>query len=214
MLISLFSFSRLVEKGKVSWRIHEDDHDVIVMNDVKVTEKSAQMCNNSFISVVRYKDEFSCDCNLFDLLLGNDCVHIRFWKDYILPLSDVFKAQPISDIDTPVAVCIKGAYQDITKPVVRLDSDNRFHRLSVITGSEDDERCHQCIMLLEKNRVSCTAGLCRSRKSKSKKRLTTKLGQPEDCKHMKALHAHRSDWEHLVASEAKVPMVRDLFVTA
>ena len=209
----MLPFSRLVEKGKVSWRIHEAHHDVIVMNDVKVTEKDARMSVNSFVSVIRHRDKYFCDCSLFDLLSVSapdsaECVHIMFWKEYITPLSDVTKAEPISSSDNTVTTCIKQAYQDLKKPVVRLDVDKRYHRLSVLTGSENDEQRHQCIMLLEKNRVSCTAGLCRSRKSKSKKRLTRKLGQPEDCDHMKALSAHRSLWEYLVKSDCKLPAVR------
>ena len=174
------------------------------MNDVNINVKKriATMSTNSFVAVVCCSGKFSCDCSVFDLLKCKqpqedvECPHISFWKEYITP-NAAFLVDPVSKDDGLLLQKLKAAFSDRNVPVVRLDNDAKSHRLSVVTS---DVPQHQCLVMLYENRLSCTAGICRSKKGNTKKRLVRRLGDKTDCVHMSILNDNRAAWDFLISS--------------
>lgn len=191
-----FCFRAMLEKGRISWRLHDQIKDVFIMNDVNV--KTGNLLSNSFVEIQRNRNTYTCQCQMYTMLTnaGEDdiqCMHIKFVKSVIETNVNVLFSPASHLQDSHTIQVLKKALGDLNYHVVRLDNNKRFHRFSVLT-EENPQSC--AIVTLERNRFHCRNGLCGSKRGHVRKH--QRLGSPDDCPHLKLLAQHREVWQFLI----------------
>ena len=163
------------QSGVLKWRIHSHDLDTIAMNDIDLD--TGCFVKNHFAHVFHTGSSettnitHTCTCRMYSTTQqmegrGQTCCHVRFFTEEIEPQYDALWSHDILlPAQTPIQKKILDALQEPNVSVVRLDSDRRFHRFSVLTP--DMSSC--TVGILQGNYVSCQSGRCRATKGHSRK---------------------------------------------
>ena len=205
-----FQFQMVGTAGVLKWRIHGSDVDVISMNNINLDSGTFE--KNKFVHVSRHTSTLApevtyfCSCRMYVAMQhmmheseydeGKSCCHVRFLVEQVEPLySLMFRPSPGSAGSllpcTPIGLKLRQAMDEMHVPVVRLDSDSRYHRFSVL--STDVRSCS--VVRLQAGRFSCKDGKCRS--SMGHTREAPKLNDPNNCEHLQAIAKNTEEWEGL-----------------
>jgi hypothetical protein len=195
--------------GTLEWRIHTPKTDIIVINDIDITPNIFQ--KNSFVHLTRSVNHthilYDCKCNMFNVLnrttsyesSTGDCLHIRLFKEHIEPIYDKLFSDSSSIILTPLKSKIVQSLQSLNIPIRHLGCYAKFHKYSVV--SQNFFSC--AIVKLHENRISCTSGLCLSKKGHSRK---IKIIHEGGCEHLKTMADHNEIWQsHITENDGTLP---------
>lgn len=196
-----------IETGKLFWRIHQPNLDIICLNDVSMSNGS--FLESSFVHMSRTTIgnnlQYNCTCNLFTTLLQlatlNDqedeidsinirCCHIRFFQEIIEPDLPIYFSQDLFHVPTKTqnAVILSTTY--LGKPVCALTSSLRTEKFSVI--SKDGKDCK--FVNLSKNRLACQSGECSSIYSFSTRKILYLDKTANLCPHLEAMKDNKDVW--------------------
>ena len=193
------------QSGVLKWRIHSHDLDTIAMNDIDL--ETGCFVKNHFAHVFRTVSSettnitHTCTCRMYSTTQqmeghGQTCCHVRFFTEEIEPqFNALWSHNVLLPAQTPIQKKIRDALQEANVSVVRLDSDPRYHRFSVLTP--DMSSC--TVVILQGNYVSCQSGRCRATKGHSRKII--KISDPSNCQHLQAMYANEELWSHLYNSQ-------------
>ena len=198
---------RLVgSNGVIEWRIHGNEVDVIVMNDIDL--ESFQ--KNKFSNIWRWKGSgpdplYFCDCRMYSAMCrmknqaaptdqNTNCCHVRFCMEQVEPLYASLFAGNSFNPQTNIALKISSSLKNINVPVVRLGNDCHHHRFSVL--SLDMLSC--ATVILNGNRFSCKDGKCRASKGHTRK-VRHISDESQSCEHLLLLNNNTEQWIGLLA---------------
>lgn len=184
------------QHGVLKWRIHSHDNDVIVMNDIDIS--NGMFLRNSFVHFKRQKTQndilYTCTCRMAETVRrmqdGGHCCHERFFILHLEPIfPNLFNRNDLPD--TPIGNKIRSSLFHVNHGVVKLGENNRFHRFSVM---DLDLNC--AIVKLESHRFSCQNGRCRAERGHTRK--IPNIEDGNTCTHIQALWANNEIWRPLV----------------
>ena len=196
-----------VETGKLFWRIHKPDLDVVCMNDVSMN--NGAFLDSSYIHLSRLIQanelKYQCTCSLYTTLIQlatlNDqdvevdtanirCCHIRFFQEVIEPDYEIYFSNHSFQQPTKSQNAILEAIRFLETTVCSLPSSLRTKKFSVVP--KDKRNCR--FVNYSKNRLACQSGECSSIYGFSTRK-TLYLDKTENlCPHLEAMKENKDVW--------------------